>query len=130
MSKKYSWSSMDGGTIYSRTNHGSEYLLGDQIAERMNKMQDVIDSGLGVDDESTLDDSGGIVVPFKAYRRFQNALKALTPKTIEQLATEQMQAADYMHKRATDGSDESYLADAAKKYEAAKAAYQKAAGEL
>lgn len=88
MSNKYSWSGMDGGTIHTSTDSGSEYLRKYEIAKRMNKMQDVVNTARTASREWVGDDLA------ENAANLIKALDALTPKSIEQLRKERDEAAD------------------------------------
>ena len=135
MSNKYGWSDMDGGTICSGTNIGSEYLLKHEIADRMNMMQDVINAAITLHSiseqasrslaskEATI---WGDIVDAKVV--FESAVRALNPKTVEQLRIERDAAADAMVYIIDNCKDQSDLIAATEKHKQAKAAHLQAVG--
>ena len=138
MSNKYSWSIVDDGTICSGTNVGSEYLMEDEIADRMNMMQDVIDWACKVAESKieTIGSGSSVYVDRASLMSLQDRLDRLVPpKTIDQLRKERDDAATHMSSAIANYFDtmspqaKSALEGAKECNKQAKAAHEKAASE-
>jgi hypothetical protein len=104
-----------------------------RLTKELNALQDVIDIAHRY---YKLDQQTFPVFPPKddpiwsnfkeAKNAFESAMQALTPKTVEQLLQERLEAADLVIQIIDDCRDERDLFAAADKYDAAKKAHEKA----
>ena len=128
MSINYWWSQVDGGTIAMQDGPKTEYLLQGQIAERMNKMQAVVDAAENVRQVSS--EMAGQSIRSNAESALSDALDALKPKTPEQLLAERLEAADNLrtkvseHRILTASGSYERLTQAMSNFDAAKAAHE------